>query len=271
MLITIVTLMILFILLIITAGQDDVTGAKSLIGGVLQPIQGFFYDTTDAITSFVVGIFTPNDALKENEQLHEKIADLEGQVKEFEEVKQENERLKAKLNFVDQNTKYSYITARVTGRSAGQWFVVFNISAGVNNGVRKDMAVVNEAGLIGRIIDTGANWSRVMALIDSRSGVSGLIERTRDNGIVEGTDLSSGSAVLNMRFLPLDADLMPGDKIITSGIDGVFPKGLNIGEITKVNNRGKDSMQKYAEIKPAVDFLHLEEVMVITEKKAKEG
>ena len=198
------------------------------------------------------------------------MADLEGQVKEFEEVKQENVRLQKLLNYIQQNTQYSYVTARVTGRSPGQWFVVFNINAGVNNGVRKDMAVINADGLVGRVIDTGANWSQVMALVDSRSNVSGLVERTRDNGIIGGSDVSSGTATLNMQFLPLNADLMPGDKIITSGIDGAFPKGLEIGEITEVS-RGKDNMQKSAVIKPVVDFLHLEEVMVVTEDKTKEN
>jgi rod shape-determining protein MreC len=269
LLITIVTLVILFVLLIITAGQDDATGAESLIGGVMQPMQGFFYDTTDAIAAFVSGIFTPNTSVADIAKLKERIADLEGQVKEFEEVKQENDRLQKLVTYIQQNTQFSYITARVTGKSAGQWFVVFNIDAGVNNGVRKDMAVVNSEGLVGRVIDTGANWSQVMALIDSRSNVSGLVERTRDNGIVGQADVSVGEAMLNMEYLPLDADLMPGDKIITSGIDGYFPKGLEIGEIIKTNT-GKDNMKKSAIIKPVVDFLHLEEVMVVTEDKTTE-
>jgi len=271
LLITIVTLVVLFILMIITAGQDDATGATSLIGGVLEPVQGFFYDTTDGIATFFTGLFTPNDLAKENAGLKEQVADLKGQLKEFEELKQENTRLQDLLNYKTQNTQFNYVTARVTGRNQGQWFVVFTINKGVSDGIRKDMPVVNQDGLVGRVTKTGANWSSIMAIIDASSGVPGHVERTRDNGVLKGADVSTGTAQLNMQLLPLDADLMPGDKILTSGLGGVFPKGLVIGEITEVSRAGTDNMQKFAIVKPAVDFLHLEEVMVITEETAGEA
>jgi rod shape-determining protein MreC len=272
LLITIVTLVVLFVLMIITAGQEDVTGAKSLIGGVLEPIQGFFYDATDGIATFFAGLFTTNDLAKVNADLSEQLADLKGQLGDYEELKQENTRLKAALDYTEQNKQYKFVMARVTGRSLGQWFITFSINKGVSDGIRKDCPVVTQDGLVGRVIQTGATWSQIMAIIDGDSNVPGLVERTRDNGILEGSDAADGAATLKMQNLPLDADLMPQDKIITSGLGGVYPKGLVIGEITKVDRSGeKNSMQKSATVKPAVDFLHLEEVMVIVEDKTAEA
>ena len=128
------------------------------------------------------------------------------------------------------------------------------------------MPVVNGDGLVGRVVDTGAGFSRVMAIIDASSGVSGIVERTRDNGILTGTDSSGdGDALMMMGNLPLDADLMPGDTVITSGLAGVFPKGIAVGEVTEVRP-STDGMRNQAIVTPWVDFYHLEEVMVITTK-----
>jgi rod shape-determining protein MreC len=128
------------------------------------------------------------------------------------------------------------------------------------------MPVVNGDGLVGRVVDVGANYSRVMAIIDTTSGVSGIVERTRDNGILTGTaDSDADEAQMVMGNLPLDADLMPGDTVITSGLAGVFPKGIAIGEVTEVRP-STDGMRNEALVTPWVDFEHLEEVMVITTK-----
>jgi rod shape-determining protein MreC len=141
------------------------------------------------------------------------------------------------------------------------------INLGISSGIKVDMPVMNGDGLIGRVVDVGANWSRVMTIVDSMSGVSAIVERTRDYGMLKGTVSTGdeGEAVLTMGLLPLDADLVPGDKVITSGLSGEFPKGIPIGEVTEVST-SSNGMKNEAVVTPWVDFNHLEEVMVIVTK-----
>lgn len=115
---------------------------------------------------------------------------------------------------------------------------------------------------MGRVISSADSYAKVMTLIDLESGVPALVERTRQNGVVKlkgGTE-DSGDA-LEMYYLPIDADVVPGDKILTSGIGGVYPKGLVIGTVTEVS--AESGTEKRVTVKSAVDFERMEEVMVI--------
>ena len=105
-----------------------------------------------------------------------------------------------------------------------------------------------------------------MSIIDSRSSVSGTVERTRDNGVVNGSAQSTGTdGNCIMSFLPLEAELVPGDRVVSNGLGGVFPSGFVIGQVVEVSQQSS-STGKSVVIKPAVDFLHIEEVMVVKEK-----
>lgn len=269
LMITIIVVVILLVVLVITAGSNNMSGTESVLGSIFSPVQGALYSATDAIGDFFSRIFSGADLQTENQTLTARVAELEGLLREYNETKQENERLKTLLNFVNaQEYPYEIMTARVIGKAPGHWFNMFIINAGLSSGVRVDMPVVTADGLVGRVVHTGANWSRVMAIIDTSSGVSGIVERTRDNGVLSGTATlgEEQTALLEMSNLPLDADLMPGDTVITSGLAGVFPKGIAIGEVVEVSP-SSDGMRNSALVKPRVDFLHLEEVMIITTKQ----
>lgn len=268
LMITIIVVVILLVVLVITAGSNNMSGTESVLGSIFSPIQGALYSVTDSIGDFFSRIFSSADLQTENQMLTARVAELEGQLREYNETKQENERLKTLLNFDTQDDTLEFMTARVIGKAPGHWFNMFIINAGLSSGVRVDMPVVTADGLVGRVVHTGANWSRVMAIIDTSSGVSGIVERTRDNGVLSGTATlgEEETALLEMSNLPLDADLMPGDSVITSGLAGVFPKGIAIGEVVEVSP-SSDGMRNSALVKPRVDFAHLEEVMIITTKQ----
>ena len=162
--------------------------------------------------------------------------------------------------------QYEYITARVITKDHGYYFDVFVINAGYNDGVSKDDTVITPDGLVGRVTETGGSWSKVISIIDSRSSVSGTVERTRDNGVVNGIAQSKAQEGLcEMEFLPLEAELQPGDQVITNGLGGVFPRGFVIGQVVEVSAE-TGSTGKVVTIKPAVDFLHLEEVLIVKAK-----
>ncbi|MFR9257188.1 MAG: rod shape-determining protein MreC, partial [Merdibacter sp.] len=122
------------------------------------------------------------------------------------------------------NPSYEYLTASVVTKEPGYFFDVFVINAGHNDGVQKDDAVITADGLVGRVTETGGTWSRVMSIIDSRSSVSGTVERTRDNGVVNGSAQSTGTdGNCIMSFLPLEAELVPGDRVVSNGWAASFP------------------------------------------------
>ena len=265
LMITIIMVIILLVVLIITAGDNNMSGTESVIGSLFKPIQSGIYSATDAIADFFSRIFSGRDLQQENLDLSARVAELEAQLRDYNEVMAENERLQALTNFKVETEQLEYVTARVIGKTPGHWFNMFIINAGMSDGIRVDMPVVNGDGLVGRVVATSGSWSRIITVVDSQSGVSGIVERTRDNGMLSGT-VSTGDendATLTMRYLPLDADLMPGDTVITSGLAGVFPKGIPIGRVVEVS-RSDDGMKNAAVVAPWVDFQHLEEVMIIT-------
>lgn len=267
LMVTIITVIILLVLLILTAGSNNMSGTESIVGSVLSPVQSALYSATNAVSDFFSRMFSGADLQAENSELQARVAELEGQLRDYNEIKAENDRLAGLLNFKTENPNLQMVTARVILKKQGLWFNTMVLNVGMASGIEVDMPVINGDGLVGRVVDVGANWCRVMTIVDSMSRVSAIVERTRDNGILDGT-VSTGDedkAVLNMSKLPLDADLVPGDRVITSGLEGVFPKGIPIGEVTEVSP-SSNGMSNAAVITPWVDFAHLEEVMVITSK-----
>jgi rod shape-determining protein MreC len=262
--VTIIVVIILLVVLVITAGSNNMSGTESVVGSIFSPVQKALYSATDAIGDFFGRIFSGSDLQAENLQLEARVAELEGQLADYNEVKAENDRLKELLNFDTKTDNLEFKSAHVIGKSPGHWFNVFIIDVGMADGIKVDMPVVNGDGLVGRVVKTGANYSRVLTIIDSLSGVSGIVERTRDTGTINGSNTAGDEeALLTLGNLPFDADLMPGDKIITSGLAGTFPKGIAVGEVVEVS-QSNDGMRNEAVVKPWVDFNHLEEVMIIT-------
>lgn len=264
LMITIIVVIILLVVLIMTAGDNNMTGTESILGTIFAPVQQALYTVTDAVGNFFSRVFTGTDVRTENLELRAKVAELEGQLLDLEETQLENERLKQLLNFDTESEQYEFVTAQVIGMHPSLWFNTFIINLGISNGIEIDMPVVNGDGLIGRIVEVGATWSKFMTIVDSSSGVSGIVERTRDKNILNGMATAGNeNALLNMSKLRLDADLIPGDKVISSGLAGVFPKGIPIGEVTEVS-QSSDGMRNQAVVTPYVDFAHIEEVLIIT-------
>jgi len=264
LMITIIMVIILLVVLIMTSGDNNMSGTESIIGTVLAPVQQGLYTATDAIADFFARVFSGSDLRTENLELRAKVAELTGQLQDLNETKSENERLKELLNFDIGSESLEFKTAKVIGIDPSHWYDTFIINLGIADGIEIDMPVVNGDGLVGRIVETGITWSKVMPIVDSSSGVSCFVERTRDKGILNGiATAGSENALLNLSKLRLDADLLPGDTVITSGLAGVFPKGIPIGKVTEVS-RSEDGMRNQAIVTPHVDFAHIEEVMVIT-------
>lgn len=263
LMIAIISVILLLILAVSTSGDRTLTWVESAVGSVAKPVQSFASAVSNSIINFFKDLFNTTDTDKENEQLKVKLAQLQQQAAELDSLKLENERLRELLNYSDITENYEYVTARVIGYSQGIWFDSFTLSVGRSKGVELNMPVVNSYGLVGRVTDVGSNWCKVTAIIDARMSVSVMVERTRDNGMIRGTlNDNTISDVMQLYYLPSNADLVPGDKIVTNGMGGIFPKGITIGTVTEVVKQTDDSDSYNALVDPSVDFKHIEEVMI---------
>lgn len=262
----VIALVILGGLAAFTAGnRAAVTWVEDAINTVAQPIQRFSVRASNSIIDFFERVFKTSDADRENEQLKVRIAQYEIMENELNNLRQENQRLKELLDYADTVEEYERVTAPVIGRSQGIWFNQFTVGAGRNQGVEEDMAVINGAGLVGRVTSVSANTCKVTAIIDSTSDVSVIVERTRDYGFVRGLlEAGGGDDTMELYFLPMGNDLVPGDVLVTSGADGVFPRGLCVGSVLEVSRSSEDAEDRDALVSPTVDFLRLEEVVILT-------
>ena len=243
--------------------RAKVSFIEDTVNSVVKPVQSFSVKASNSIIHFFERVFSSTDLDKENEQLRVKLAQYEIIESELETLREENSRLKDLLNYTDITDNYSYITSTVIGKSQGIWFSEFTVNAGRNDGVEENMAVVNSQGLVGRVNSVSANTCKVTAIIDSTSDISAMVERTRDYGFARGILNTDEKETLELYYLPSGYDLVPGDTIVTSGIGGTFPKVIAIGTVTEVSRSSDDAEERNAIIEPAVDFLRLEEVMIV--------
>ncbi|MCX5695531.1 MAG: rod shape-determining protein MreC [Candidatus Omnitrophica bacterium] len=203
------------------------------------------------------GVIFYHQNLIENSRLRKEVDLLRYKLAGLNEIYLENNRLKRSLAF-KQNSALKLICARVIARPADNWSSGLIIDKGSTSGIRKGLAVISYLGLAGRIIETTASTSKVMLLSDPNLGVSSLVQRSRQEGLVCGT---LGNNLI-MKYLPEDADIKLQDVIVSSGLNDTYPKGLLIGRVIDI---GKEfsGLSRYALIRPVVDLSNIEEVLVI--------
>lgn len=178
------------------------------------------------------------------------------------EVERENELLRQLLNYTRNNPQFSYEATSVKGRSIGfdpsNLLYYVYVDVGARNGVAKNMPVITDRGLVGRVTAVGPNSSQVLMLIDPGSAVNAIVQNSRVTGIVRGNI----DGTLTMERIPPNETVNPGDIVLTSGLGGNFPDKLVIGQVTEVLQRDQDMFQT-ARIRPTVDFGKLETMLVL--------
>ncbi len=264
--VALIAVALLGILALATSGERTLNWFESIVGSIFQPIQTFSYKASTAIINFTRELFNTTDADKENKQLRAENEKLKQLLSDYDNIKKENARLSGLLNFTKSFADTSFVTGQVIGRSTNVMYGVFTVNIGRNKGVEVGMPVVNQDGLIGRVTDVGATWCKITPIIDSSMSISVIVDRTRDNGMVRGA-LVTGNNVnrLELYYLPAGADIVPGDKLVTSSMGSSFPKGIAVGIVSEVQRSSEKSNAYDAIVEPCVDFLHLEEVMIIVD------
>ena len=193
----------------------------------------------------------------ENQQLRQHLQELEAERNRLLEVEATNRRLREILDFRSQLPSES-LTAGVIGNSASTWFRSLTLDKGSNEGVSKGMAVVSPAGVVGLVVAVTAHGAKVLLLTDPHSGVDVINQRSRARGIVAGS-LDEGPIV---KYVKRSEDIQTGDRLITSGLEGVFPKGLLVGTVTKTRKKSFGLFQ-YVGVELAADPSRIEEVLLV--------
>lgn len=219
------------------------------------------------IREYINGIFHLNQILAENKRLKEELSKLNSDKITIEEIKSENAKLKELLGLKDQiKLSASYEIAKVVQRSQEAWLNYFIIDKGEKNGVKKNMVVINNQGLIGYIIDTGTNWAKVITVLDPDFSASAMVVRTREIGVVRGSVNLLSKRLCELRYISKDSKVKLNDIVITSGMGEIFPKGIAIGKVVQIKN-DKFELTKNIVIEPLVDIENVEYVMVLKQLK----
>ena len=215
------------------------------------------------VASNVYEIFTVHE---QNKMLRNEVEQLRVLNLQASEYAAENVRLRALLDYKQAASQFDLLAARVIGRDSSTWASTITINRGQIDGIVKDMPVVTEKGLVGRITEVSTDTSKVQLILDPRSSVGVLVQRaeSRVAGIVKG-DLEN-FAMPRMVNMPKTADIKEGDFIVTSGFGGVFPKGIIVGTVSAVKNE-PGGLLIYGVIEPSVDFQRLEDVAIIIKSR----
>ena len=198
---------------------------------------------------------------EEREWLRERVRDLERTIDANLQIRRENERLNALLDLREALGGMP-IAARVTGIGASPLFHTATLDRGTSQGILEGMAVLAEDGVVGRVVATSPNASRVLLLEDPASGVEAIVERSRARGILEG----GSDGRFHLKYIKPDEELRIGDSVVTSGFDQIFPRGIALGRIVALRAPPNGLFQT-AEVLPAVDFGKLAEVLVLEAPK----
>ena len=216
------------------------------------------------ITSVRSGLKTLEELEKENVALQVENRQLKATNQALRDVEREVNRLRHALNYRERSV-FKLVPAVVVTRDASTWWRTITINRGKEDNIETDMPVVTDEGLVGKTTTVSANISIVLLISDENCKVACSIEGTREQGIASGERVVTGiTPMLNLNFLSKQADLKPGQKVYTSGVGGVFPSGIPVGAVKTFKLRELDAQ---AQLMPAVDLSHLEDVFVVTGRK----
>jgi rod shape-determining protein MreC len=197
------------------------------------------------------------DLREENTRLKKEVDDLQMQNDLYRELVSTQARLRELLQFKE-SMRSPMMAAQVIGRDPTGWFESVFIDKGTNVGLKLNMPVLDARGIVGRLVAVAPNYAKVLLIIDQNSAVDCLVQRTREKGILKGLP----SQLCRLHYVSRAADVAVGDKIVTSGLDRIFPKGLPVGEVTEVADTPWEFF-KDVRVKPNADFSRLEEVLVL--------
>lgn len=257
--IAVILAVILIIVIAVTPLKSFFVG---LFGSIISPICGFFENLGGSVSGWFGYMSEAGTVHQKNAELEKKIAELNVKIDELKGFEAENTRLNSLLELKNEYSDVESTGARIIAKESGNWFTVFTINKGTNDGIQKNQPVLANGGLVGHTTEVGSNWAKVVTLIDTTHSVSSISQRSTDYVQIDGDITLMGGGLCKMTAITENADVIVGDILVTSGIGGVYPKGIVVGTVRefKTSESGTGS---YAVVKPVVDFQRIAEVLVL--------
>lgn len=259
-----VVITIIILILLVAVTNTDIAKMsyiENIVSTLVMPIQNGLTYLKGKLTGNDNFFQDVNKLKEENEQLKKKNSELEQSLREYEIIKSENDTLKEYMNLKDKYKNYTTMPAYVINKDISNYSNTVVINVGEKDGIKEDMTVIADEGLVGHVVSVTDHTAKVQTIIDTATAVTSTISTTKDTIVVQGTLENNG--VLKATFIPTDATVLQGDSVETSGLGGIYPKGIHIGIIKEVYNT-KNPTDRYATVETAVDFSKLATVLVIT-------
>lgn len=258
----IVTIIILILLFVLTDTQNsNLSYFENIANKLVMPIQNGLTTLKNRISGNSTFFTDINNLKEENEKLQQRNSELEESLRELEIIKAENETLKQYLELAEKYSDYQTIPANVINRDISNYSKTIVINVGSEDGIQENMTVIAAGGLVGHVISVTDTTSKVQTIIDTSSSTSCLLSTSRDSIVCKG--VLNDETYVKAMYIATDATISQGDSVETSGIGGIYPKGIFIGTISSVENT-TDLSNRYALVDVGVDFEKLETVLVIT-------
>lgn len=267
MIVTLLTVILLIIIGNTSVERESISNLEKVVGNILTPISNVSFSIGNSVSTFFGSVFDFVNVKEENDLLKEKISVLESENRDLENIIGKTDYLRNEAKLLE-STNHKIIAAEITSKEPGNWYNRFVINKGTKDGIVKGATVVQgveieqnlfQEGVVGRVVDVGSNWSKVISIIDELNSISFKVIRTQDGGI-----LSGGDGSINGYFFDNKADVIVGDKLYTSGLGGSFIKDIYIGEVSYVYSDANE-LTKRITISPAIDFKKMYNVFVIQE------
>lgn len=253
------TLIAVLLALVVVLGRIGVFGsaAQEIVLNISVPVVDVIGYPFRAVRRGWETIAENRQLLGENAALHARVDDLERKYTATRDLQARNRQLE-ELVKLEQEYNYQVIAARIVLKDDLGWSKTIIIDRGRRDGIVPNMAVVSGAGLVGKVIESGYAYAKVLLIIDRSFKVGARLRMSRNTGILEG----QGANQLMLNYLPHDAGVVPGDEVVSSGLGGLFPSGYLIGIVTKTVFE-EYGFYQYASVDPAVNFNTLEYVAVV--------
>lgn len=267
---------ILLVMTLFCAGGILVSFTLNISGGPLNTVAGYLFAPMQRGINYVGTWMSDkadnlkklSDVMAENEELRSQLNEKTTELNTVRLEQYELENLRELFELDQKYPSYEKVAANVIGQNGGNWFSSFTIDKGSNDGIEVDMNVISGSGLVGIVTDVGQNYAIVTSIINDTANVGGMVTTTSDNLIVNGSLLQMNENMV-IEFSNLndsDDEVMVGDPVVTSYVSDLYQQGILIGYINSLE-KDSNNLTKSGTITPAVDFEHIEEVLVILNKK----
>ena len=256
----VITVILLILIVVFSNGESNVSFFENAASKLVMPIQNGLTYLKNKISGNDTFFTDINKLEEENEELKNRNSELEQSLRELENIKTENETLKEYLNLTEKYGEYKTMPAYVINKDISNYSKTIIINVGKNDGIEENMTVIADQGLVGHVISVTDTTAKVQTIIDTASSVSSIMSSTEESIVCKGT--LDSTTELRAMYIPTDYNIIQGDSIETSGLGGIYPKGIHIGTVRQVEAT-KNVTDRYAIIDTAVDFDKLSTVLVI--------